>query len=67
MLAKEVFVNCYNCSPITWVKKGIFKISLKTIWGRGWGRRRNQICGSVEPKEIFSTPQHYRKVWVCRM
>jgi hypothetical protein len=34
MVADEVFVNCSNFNPITYVNVPIFKISLKTIRSR---------------------------------
>ncbi len=39
MVAKEVFVNCYNFNPI---KKVIFKVSYKTLWSRGRRRSRSR-------------------------
>jgi hypothetical protein len=75
MVAEEMFVNCYNFNPIrvktcinlckkgtsTQVKKGY----IFTPAGAGAGAAI-RICGSaepeLEPKEIFSAPQHCLKV-----
>jgi hypothetical protein len=61
-LAEEVFVNCYNFKPIK-SKRSFISRYLIELSGAGAGEGAGaeiRICGSVdlEPKEIFSAPQH---------
>jgi hypothetical protein len=67
MVAEEVFVNFGILILLLKSKKVIFKVSSK-LSGTGAGARASiRICGSVEPdpEEIFSAPQHWRKLKVC--
>ncbi len=62
MVAEEFFCNYYNINPVTLIQNVIFKVYYKTIFSRvGAGRRRNLglRLSELEPKEIFSAPEHW--------
>jgi hypothetical protein len=60
MVAKKVFVNCYNFNPFTYDKKVISRYLINLFAaGAGAGAAiRNFGSAESKPKEIFSTPQH---------
>jgi hypothetical protein len=65
---REKHASIHEKCTNTQVKKLTFKVFITTIQSRGrcrsWSRNRSSylICGSAEPEEIFSAPQHWTKI-----